>query len=429
MTVLLIILLLFALMLLGMPVAYAIGAAAVVGLYAIGGSTLVLGLVETTPITQATSPSLAAVPLYLLMAHFVLVSAIGDDLFEALRVLLGRLPASLGIATVGGGALFGAMSGSTVASASVYGKTAYQPLVARGYSPRLAGGIISVSGTLAVMIPPSLALIFYAYMAEVSVGSMLIAGIVPGLLTSLLLVVVLLGMAWRRPDELPAGQAYSLREKVRALRSAIPLLGLFLVITLALYSGWATTNESAAVGAAGAALIGLARRKLALRKVYDALVGAAVTTAMVITIIISAYLFGYFLTLTRVTPKLVDWVAGLAVPATVVVILICLFYMLMGTFMDEAALLFLTVPVMVPVVEALGTDLIWFGVMIVLMQQIGLLSPPLGLTVFVVSRVTNRPAQEVFAGALPFVLAMLGLVAFFIAVPDIVTWLPERMAP
>ena len=429
MTLLLVLLILLALMLSGIPVAFAIGVSAIIGLYSIGGGSLVLGLLETTPITQATSPSLAAVPLYLLMAHFVLVSGIGDDLFEALRVLLGRVPASLGIATVGGGALFGAMSGSTVASASVYGKSAYPPLVARGYSPKLATGVISVSGTLAVMVPPSLALIFYAFMAQVSVGSMLVAGLVPGVLTALLIVAVLLVMAWRRPDELPAGQRYPWREKARAMRSAVPLFVLFLVVTLALYSGIATTNESAAVGAAGAFLIGLGRRRLSLRKVYDALVGSAVTTTMVITVIIAAYLFGYFLTLTRMTPRLVGWVSGLEVPTLVILVAICLFYMLMGTFMDEAALMFLTVPVLVPVVEALGADLVWFGVMIVLMQQIGLLSPPLGLTVFVVSRVTNRPTQEVFAGAWPFVVAMLGLVLVFLLVPGIVTWLPERITP
>ena len=429
MTVALVVLLLFGLMLLGMPVAFAIGTSALVGLYSIGGTDLVTGLVETTPLTQASSPSLAAIPLYLLMAHFVLVSTIGDDLFESLQVLLGRVPASLGIATVGGGALFGAMSGSTVASASVYGKSAYPPLVARGYSPKLATGVISVAGTLAVMIPPSLALIFYAFMAEVSVGSMLIASIVPGVLTSLLLVVVLLLMAVRRPEELPAGRRYSVWEKVVALRSAVPLLALFALITTALYTGWATTNESAAVGAAGAALIGLLRRRLTVTKALDALVGAAVTTAMVVTIIIAAYLFGYFLALSRVTPQLVDWIGGLALPSTVVLALICVFYMVMGTFMDEAALLFLTVPVLVPVVESLGADLVWFGVMIVLMQQIGLLSPPLGLTVFVVSRVTNRPTQEVFAGAWPFVVAMVGLVVVFLLVPDIVTWLPDKMEP
>ncbi|TCP51858.1 tripartite ATP-independent transporter DctM subunit [Tamaricihabitans halophyticus] len=423
-----VLLLLFVLLLIRVPVGFAIGIAGALGLYLHGGAPLLLGVFQTTPYTAVASHSLTAIPLFLLMAQFILRSGVADALFRTARTWVGRAPGGLGVATTTAGSLFAAISGSSTAAAGTLAATAIPEMTKQRYDPRLAGGLVAVVGTLAAMIPPSIILVFYAVLAEQSVGKVLIAGFLPGILVTLAIIVTTLLLIWRKPELAPAGERYSFREKFASLPASTPVLLLFLLVTGTIYFGFATPTEASALGAVGALLIGLVQRRLDLPKIKTAIREAISTSVMILMIIVSAYMFGYFLTATRVTQNLVERIAGLPIAPLAIFAVIALIYLVLGFFMDQMAILALTVPVVLPVIEELGFDPIWFGVVIVLLAEIGLVSPPLGLNVFVVARSIGRPTGQIFLGVLPFVIAILLLVVLFTLVPGIVLWLPETMA-
>ncbi|MBW0105541.1 TRAP transporter large permease [Pseudonocardia sp. KRD291] len=420
--------LLLVLLLIRVPVGFAIGLAGIAGLFVYGGLPAVLGVMETAPQTYATAYSLSSIPLFVLMAQLVLRSGVAGDLFDAARTWVGRAPAGLGVATTLSGAVFAAISGSSTAAAATLASTAVPEMTRRGYDRRLAGGLVAVVGTLAAMVPPSIILVFYAVLAEESVGQVLIAGFVPGALVVVALVITTLVLVRRRPELAPPGEASSLRTKVATLTTVGPVAVLFALVTGSIYLGVATPTEAAALGVAGALVIGLARRDgLDRARIRASLLDTLGSTAMILLIIASAHVFGYVLTLSRVTTTVVDAVAAIPAAPVVIFLGIAVFYLVLGAFMDQMAILALTVPVVLPVVEQLGYDPVWFGVMVVLLAEIGLVSPPLGLNVFIVARATGMPTEQVFRGVLPFVGAMLALVLLFTFVPEIVLWLPQTM--
>ncbi|MBE9375913.1 TRAP transporter large permease [Saccharopolyspora sp. HNM0983] len=427
MLVALVIALLLVLLLAHVPVAFAIGIAAAVGLLAYGGPDMLLGIAETTPYS-AVSYSLSAIPLFILMAQLILHSGVAQNLFDAARVLVGRTPGGLGVATTLAGSLFSAICGSSTASAATLASTTIPEMTRRGYDARLANGLVAVVGTLAAMIPPSIVLVFYAVLAEESVGQVLVAGFVPGALVTAAIIATTLLLIWRKPHLAPTAQAHSWRDKVRGLGAAGPIALLFLLVTGTIYVGVTTPTEAAALGVLGALAIGLARRKLPLSALRAAVTETITSSVMILMIITSAYLFGYFLTATRVTQQLVETISSIPAPALAIFALIALIYLVLGFFMDQMAILALTVPVALPVIEELGFDPIWFGVIIVLLAEIGMVTPPLGLNVFVVSRASGRPTGEIFLGVLPFVIAMLLLVVVLTLWPGIVLWAPSTMA-
>lgn len=426
MLVALVVALLLVLLLAHVPVAFAIGIAAAVGLYAHGGTPMVLGIFETTPYSSL-GYSLSAIPLFILMAQLILHSGVAHSLFDATRVLVGRAPGGLGVATTLAGSLFSAICGSSTASAATLAPTAIPEMTKRGYDPKLANGLVAVVGTLAAMIPPSIVLIFYAVLAEESVGQVLVAGFIPGALVTLTIIATTLVMIRRRPELAPSVQAHSWPEKLRAIGATGPIALLFLLVTGSIYFGITTPTEAAALGVLGALALGRARRMLSWQQLRAAVTETITSSVMIFMIIMSAYLFGYFLTATRVTQDLVETISNLAAPPLAIFALIALIYLALGFFMDQMAILALTVPVALPVVEELGFDPIWFGVIIVLLAEIGMVTPPLGLNVFVVSRASDRPTGEIFAGVAPFVMAMLLLVVICTLWPEIVLWAPSTM--
>lgn len=420
--------LLFALLLARVPVGIAIGLSGAAGLLLLGGPDTVLGFLQTTPYTAASTYTLAAIPLFILMAQLVLKSGVTTELFDAARVWVGRVPAGLGVATTTTGATFAAVSGSSTAAAAALASTTIPEMERQHYDSRLAGGLVAVVGTLAAMVPPSIILVFYAILAEVSVGQMLVAGLVPGLLVTLTIIIVTLVIVRRSPERAPAGVRYTLAEKVRTVPVLGPVALLFLLVVGSIYFGLTTPTESAGLGVAGALVIGLARRRLDLSRIREALLETLTSTAMILLIISSAYLFGYFMTLTGVTVTLVDAIGGLAAPPLVVFALIAVVYLVLGAFLDQLAILALTVPVVLPLIEQLGFDPIWFGVVVILIAEIGLVTPPLGMNVFIVSTSTGRPSEEIFVGVLPYVAGLLVLVVLLSLAPQVVLWLPETMA-
>jgi C4-dicarboxylate transporter DctM subunit len=418
---------LFALLIIGMPVGFAMLIAGAAGLYLMGGMSLVVGYLQTTPLASVTSYELITVPMFILMAEFVILSGVADDLFKAAATWVGRVPGGLGIATAFAGAGFGAISGSSTASAATLSATSIPAMLRRGYEPKLACGVVAISGTLAMLIPPSIALVLYAIIADANIGALLIGGVIPGLLVTVTIALTVYVLVLLDPSRAPAGPRYTLREKVESLRVVGPMVILFMAVTGVIYLGIATPTEASALGATGALLLTLWQRRLTWNNLFVALRAAAGTTCMIFMIILGAKVFGYFITLTQTTQSLVAAVSTLNLPPWVVLVFVLALYFILGCIMDQIAILILTVPILLPIMLSLGYDPVWFGVIVIVMAEIGLVTPPLGLNVFVVSKYANRPLEEVFAGIWPHVVAHLVAVALMCFFPQIILWLPSKM--
>lgn len=419
---------LLALLATGLPVAFATGVAGMIGLYLLGGETVVWGVLSTTPLSSASQYEFLSIPMFILMAEIVIVSRIADELFDTMTIWTGRTRGGLAIATAFAGAGFGAISGSSTAGAATLASTSLPAMIKNGYEPKMASGVVAISGTLAMLIPPSMAAILYGLVAGQSIGALLIAGIVPGIFVTLTIALTVMFLVWRDPSRAPLGRSYGWREKIVSLRFTGAMILLMLMVTGVIYLGVATPTEAACLGAFGAILVALARRRLTLRTFGKALVGAARTSAMIGLIIIGAHVFGYALTLTQTTQQLVAWVGGLDLNPYLVMALILALYIVLGLFLDQIAILILTVPIVLPVVMALGFDPIWFGIVLILTAEIGMVTPPMGMNVFVVAKYTGRPTEEVFAGVFPHVVAHILLIALLVIFPGIVLWLPQTMA-
>lgn len=419
--------LLLALLVIGVPVGFALAVAGAAGLYLMGGASLLLGILDTAPLSSASSYEIISIPMFLLMAEFVILSGVADDLFRAAATWVGRVPGGLGIATAFAGAGFGAISGSSTAAAATLSATTIPAMLKHGYEPKLACGVVAISGTLAMLIPPSIALVLYGLIADVSIGQLLVGGVIPGIIVTLTIAVTVLLLVWMDPSRAPRGRAYGWGEKIRALRVVGPMIALFGAVTGVIYLGVATPTEASAIGAFGAMLLALKERRLSPAGLQRALIAAAGTSCMIIMIILGAHIFGYFLTITQTTHSIVAFVSSLETSRYVVLACLFLMYILLGCVMDQVAILILTVPIVLPVIKALGFDPIWFGVLIIVLAEVGLVTPPVGLNVFVVRRYTGRPLGEIFQGVMPHVVAHLLAVVLLTVFPGLVLWLPSTM--
>ncbi|MFS2013810.1 TRAP transporter large permease [Azospirillum sp. CT11-132] len=418
---------LFLMLAFGLPVAFAMAVSGAAGLLMIGGVDMVMGILETVPFSTANSYEMITIPMFILMAEFVILSGVANDLFAAAAKWVGRVPGGLGMATAVAGAGFGAISGSSTASAATLSSTSIPAMLAQGYEPKLAGGVVAISGTLAMLIPPSIALVLYGIIADVSIGALLVGGIIPGILVTLTIVLTVYLLVIQDRSRAPAGRSYTLREKIASLKVCGAMILLFSGVTGTIYAGIATPTEAAGIGAFGAFLLALRSGNLTAATLRAALVRAVHATAMILMIMLGAHVFGTFFTLTQITQDLVHWVGSLDVSPWVIMALILFGYVLLGCVMDQIAILILTVPVVLPVILSLGFDPVWFGVIVVITAEVGMVTPPMGLNVFVVARYTGRPLEEIFAGVMPHVVAHLILIAVLTAFPQIITWLPSTM--
>lgn len=416
-----------AMLTIGVPVGFTLAISGATGLYFLGGLNMVLGVMDTAPLSAASTYELITVPMFLLMAEFVIISGVADDLFKAASTWVGRVPGGLGIATAFAGAGFGAISGSSTAGAATLSSTTIPAMLKAGYEPKLACGVVAISGTLAMLIPPSIALVLFGIIADVSIGALLIGGVIPGLMVTLAISLTVLYLVWRDPSRAPPGQRYTFKEKFVSLKVVWPMLVLFMAVTGIIYLGVATPTEAASIGAFGAYLIALFKGKANFSATRQALMRAAQTTCMILMIIMGAHFFGYFLTVTQTTQQIVATIGGWPVDRWVIMAMIILIYLILGCFMDQVAILILTIPIMLPVIKALGFDPVWFGVMVVVLAEVGMVTPPVGLNVFVVSRYTGRPLDEVFRGVGPHVVAHLIVIALFCLFPQLILWLPQTM--
>jgi C4-dicarboxylate transporter DctM subunit len=419
---------LFVLMLLRVPVGMAMGLVGVGGFaYIVGGAPALKNVGHTTART-VTDYNFAVIPLFLLMGSFATTSGMSRELFRAANAFLGHLRGGLGIATIAACGGFAAICGSSVATAATFSRVAYPEMRRFGYPQSFATGVIAAGGTLGIMIPPSTVLAIYGLITEQDVGKLFVAGILPGLLAvaMYMITITLIGVA--RPGFLPAGQRTTWAERRAALRDVWATLLLFAFVIGGLYGGLFTATEAAGAGAGGAFLIGLARGRLSRADIMRSLLETTRTTAAVFTVLIGALLFGYFLTVTQTPQKVTELLAGLGIGKYGVLALIMVMYLVLGCLMDALAMIILTVPIVFPVIKELGFDPIWFGVIIVMTVELGLIHPPVGMNIFVIkSVIEDVKMSTMFYGVMPFIITDLLRLIILIAFPIIALWLPSRM--
>jgi tripartite ATP-independent transporter DctM subunit len=420
---------LFLMLAIGTPVGFAMLISGVIGLYLVGGMGMVAGILQTAPLSTVSAYELITIPMFLLMAEFVLASGVADDLFKATAAWVGRIRGGLGMATALAGAGFGAICGSSTASAATLSSTSLPAMLKQGYEPRLAAGVVAISGTLAMLIPPSIALVVYGLLAEVNIGGLLIGGIIPGIIVTFAIMATVWFLAWQDPSRAPAGETVPWAVKIAHLKVVGPTLLLFGMVTGVIYTGIATPTEASALGALGGFGLALWYGKLNRLTMRRALLRACHGTCMIAMILLGAHVFGYFFTLTQVTQNLVAFVGGLEVPRWVIMTLILGGYIILGMFMDQIAILVLTVPIVLPLIKSLGYDPLWFGVIKIVTAEVGMITPPIGLNCFIVSRYSGRPVAEVFHGTFPHFVAHLLVIALFVIFPELILWLPSRMMP
>src|SRR5690625_481045 len=428
MTIAIPILLLIFFLLFGMPIAFALGISGSLGLILNEGWGSFFGVIKTAPYDSVESFVLSAIPMFILMASIMTVSGLTKDLFYSANKWLGNLPGGLGIATVFAGAGMGATSGSSTASAATMASAAYPEMKRYNYSTSFAMGVVSVSGTLAVMIPPSIILIMYGILSEVGVASLLIAGVIPGLITAAGYVVTILIMVKLKPSIAPKiDQKPTLKDRFVSIKFTWPVLLLILVVVGAIYTGIVTPTEAGAVGAFIVFLIAIIMRRFSIKICNEVLKETLKSTTMILTIIIGAMIFGYFLTITGVTQGLVAYVEMLDVSKYLIISLIVLVYLVLGFFLDQMAILILMVPITLPIVMALDFNPIWFGIVITKAAEIGLVTPPVGMNVFVESGEIGVKPTETFKGVFWFVIVDLLILIILMLIPEIATWLPATM--
>jgi tripartite ATP-independent transporter DctM subunit len=423
---------LFALMLLRVPVGMAMGLVGVSGFsYLVGGSAA-LKLVGQTSMRTVTDYTFGVIPMFLLMGTFVSNSGMSRDLFRAANSFVGHLRGGLGFATVAACGGFAAICGSSVATAATFSAVAYPEMRRFGYPQSFATGVIAAGGTLGAMLPPSTVLAVYGIITEQDIGKLFIAGIIPGLLAMGMYMATIKIIGTVRPGFLPTGPRSSRHDRLDALKNVWAPLLLFTFVIGGLYGlpflPRFTPTEAGGVGASGAFLIGLLTGRLNKDKILTALLQATRTAAAVFTVLIGALIFGYFLTVTQVPQKLTEFLTGLGLGSYGVLALIMLMYLVLGCLMDAMAMIILTVPIIFPVVIHLGFDPIWFGVIIVMTVELGLIHPPVGMNVFVIKSVVKDVSfTTIFKGVIPFIITDLIRLVILIAFPILALWLPSHM--
>jgi C4-dicarboxylate transporter, DctM subunit len=421
-------LILFALMLLRVPVGMALGLVGVSGFAYLVNGDAALKIVGHTSMRTVTDYTFGVIPMFILMGAFVTNSGMSRELFRAANGFLGHRRGGLGVATIAACAGFAAISGSSVATAATFSTVAYPEMRRYGYPQSFAAGVIAAGGTLGAMLPPSTVLAVYGIITEQDIGKLFIAGIMPGILAALMYMLTVAVIVWARPKYLPAGPRASWPERVAGLRDIWATLLLFCFVIGGLYGGLFTPTEASGMGAGGAFLIGVLRGRLTRTDVRRSLLQATRTAAAVFTVLIGALLFGYFLAITQTPQKVTAFLTSLGLGRYGVLALIMLMYLVLGCLMDALAMVILTVPIIFPVIKELGFDPIWFGVIIVMTVELGLIHPPVGMVVFVIkSVIPDLNFSTIFAGVLPFIVTDLVRLVILIVFPIIALWLPSRM--
>jgi tripartite ATP-independent transporter DctM subunit len=416
------------LMLIRVPIAVSLGSVAVAGFAYLVGPGPALGILIDSPIRTVTNFNFSVIPMFILMGALVSASGMSRELFRAANARVGHLPGGTAIATILACGGFAAINGSSVASAATMTQVALPEMRRIGYDAGLSAGVVAAGGTLGIMIPPSVMFILYSILTDTNLTSLFIAGILPGLIAIGLYCITVLILYRVRKEWMPPAARADRRERWESFRDVWATLVLFGLVIGGIYGGFVTITEAAGLGAFGSLLLGVARRRLSWQAIVASLVEALRTSAAIFFILIAAFLFQYFLAVTQMSQLLSDLLTSLPIGPTGIVIVILAFYIIVGMFVDELAIILLTIPIVFPIVTGLGFDPVWFGVLVVVTVQIGLIAPPVGIICFIMNNmVPDIGLVRIYKGALPFVAADIVWLALLVAFPSISLFLPRLM--
>jgi C4-dicarboxylate transporter, DctM subunit len=416
----------FVLMALRVPIGVAMGIVGVLGFSAIAGWRPGLNLLANVPLSVLTDYNLSVIPMFILMGAFATQAGMSKELFRAGNAWVGHRAGGLALATILACGGFAAINGSSVATAATMSQVALPEMRRAGYEPGLSAGLVAAGGTLGIMIPPSVIFVLYGFMTETDITKLFFAGIVPGVLAMFFYVLVVRLLAWRHPHVMPRAPVHTWRERFETLSGLWAVMGLFLFVLGGMYFGLFTVNEAAGAGAVGTLLIGIARGQLGCKEIKAALVDSLRVSSAIMMIVLGAFLFGYFLTITQFTQKAVAFLTSIPIGAYGVLAIVMLGYFILGAVMDELAMILLTVPIVFPVMVQLGFDPIWFGVIIVMAVTFGLVCPPVGMNVFVINSIARDiPLGKIYRGTYPFVAADIVRLVILCAFPGLSLWLPS----
>ncbi len=419
----------FALMALRVPIGIAMGVVGVLGFGALSGMGPALNLLGNVPLSVLTDYNLSVIPMFILMGALASQSGMSRELFTAGRAWFGHRRGGLAYASIAACAGFAAINGSSVATAATMSQVALPEMRRAGYEGGFSAGLIAAGGTLGIMIPPSTIFVLYGVMTEVDIAQLFAAGALPGLMAVAFYFAVVQLIGWRYPQRLPLGEPHTWRERFASLRDLWAVLLLFAFVLGGIYGGLFTVQEASGIGATGTLAIGLVRRRLGWREIRAALIDALRVSSAIMMIVVGAFLFGYFLTITQFTQQAVDWLVNLPVGAYGVLALVMVGYFILGAVMDELAMILLTVPIVFPAMMQLGFDPVWFGVIVVMAVTFGLICPPVGMNVFVINSITHDISLgAIYRGTMPFIAVDVVRLVLLCAFPGIALWLPRLLA-
>lgn len=412
---------------LGMNIGVSMAAVGFFGFAWLAGFNKGISMLGTTVYHTLASYTLTVVPLFVFMGAIISNSGLGISLYEGIRKWMGHLRGGLAIATIAACAVFAAMCGSSLAETATVGKIALPEMKRHGYSDKLATGCVACAGSLAILIPPSIGFVMYGLLTEQPIGILFIAGIIPGSMLSILFVLTVLIIVWLDPKKGPVAPKASIRERLGILGVTGPVAALILLVLGGIYGGIFTPTEAGAIGAFGAIVITYFSGYLDRKKLIESIMEAGTTTAMIIMMVAGAFIFAKFLSISRLTATFPSYISSLGLSPYGALFLIIAFYILLGMFFDVLSGMVLTIPLIYPLIIKLGFDPIWFGVLLVVLMEMGLATPPIGMNVFVLSTVTDVPMETIFKGAWPFIFAIALCLIFLILFPELALYLPKQM--
>ncbi len=411
-----------------MPVAYCMCLVGFLGFWIVRSPDAALALLARDVYDVFSSYGLTVIPLFILMGQFAFNAGISRKLYDTAYKFVGHTPGGLAMATVSACTAFGAVCGSSPATAATMATVGLPEMKRYGYGDELASGSVASGGSLGMLMPPSVVLIVYGILTEQSIGELFIAGILPAIFITLCFIGAIVLYTWKNPEQGPRGEVFSWKERIISLKDMGETLVVFALVMGGLFLGWFTPTEAGGVGAFGVLVVAVARRQMTTAGFVKSLYETLRTSCMVLLLIAGAVIFGHFLAVTRIPFQVATWVSEVAMPPYAIIALIVLVYLIGGCFIDALALIMLTIPIFYPIVTDLGYDPIWFGIIIVLVTQMGVITPPVGINVYVVSGVAKDIRLEsIFKGSLPFLLALILGTAVLVAFPGTVVWLPNLM--
>ena len=411
---------------LGMNVGFSMVIVGFLGVAILKNFGAALGFLMGVPFTTVANYSLSVIPLFVLMGQFAFHSGISEDLFKLCYKWFGRIPGGLGVAAIGATTGFCAVCGSSTATTATMGVVCLPEMRRYKYANSLSTGSIAAGGTLGILIPPSVGFILYGITASESIGRLFAAGIIPGLMLAVLYVIVIIIQASMKPELGPKGDVFPMSEKIKALLGVLPIIVLFIIVVGGIFAGYFTPNEGAAVGSFGAFLFLIFRRKCTIKVLYDALTGTIKTSCMILLLMIGTNMFGYFLQFSMFPTFLANLAMGMNVSRYLILVIILLVYVVLACVMDSLSMILLLGPIFLPVITGFGMDLVWFGVLMVMVTETGLITPPVGLNVIIMHNIAKDvPLGTIYRGVFPFLLALFVGIALVLVFPQIALWFPN----